>query len=280
MRSRSRAPAATAAPGWPISALLDRDSKAFTWANGWTRVWSNTRRQRVPRRLQRRRPQPPQPVHRRRSRQPVRHRDSAARRGRRTRFPAVPVRRRQPSRRTSAISGRTRSAICDQASFSLSNNLDLAGRRALAEDRRHLHAQLRQGRLFDRRQRVQGRLQLLRLRHRQRLRRLPARPSQRRARAAQHARRPADGHVLERLGGVLPGRLEAEPAADAVPRPALRGDRRVRRSSNDIYANFVPDRRRPSRRARTPRSRRCCRPGAVSARIARRLADDVGVGRG
>ena len=34
-----------------------------------------------------------------------------------------------------------------------------------------------------------------------------------RARAAQHARQPADGHLLERLGPLRPGRLEDEPAA-------------------------------------------------------------------
>ena len=88
----------------------------------------------------------------------------------------------------------------DQSSFSLSSNSTWLKGAPLDQVRRHLHAQLREGRLLDRRERVEGRVQLHRLRDRQRLRRFPARAAQHRPRAAQHARRPADGHRSRTTG--------------------------------------------------------------------------------
>ena len=182
-------------------------------------------RQRVARRLQRRRSQPPQPVHRRRGR-----RSGSASRCPRwpRRCPGFPQFIFAGTNRPSDIRDQRQNTFrdLDQASFSISNNTTwVKGRHSVRFGGIYTRNFAKDG-YSTGRERVEGPVQLQRLGHRQRLRRLPARPAQHRARAAQHARRPADGHRLERLGAVRAGRLQAQPAADAVPRPSLRSRRR------------------------------------------------------
>ena len=94
----------------------------------------------------------------------------------------------------------------------------MAEGRALDQVRRHLQPQLRKGRVFDRRKRVEGPIRFHGLGHRQLICRLPPRSSEPGSRTAEHPRRHPDGHVLERLGAFRPGRLEAEPEADVLCR--------------------------------------------------------------
>ncbi len=207
-RSPSRAPAATAAAGSPTSASSTasrrpsrlpaagrassraRSSTSSAPATAWTSATAAASSSPAT------------------SASHGRHRDSRAG-ARRAGLPAVHLRRARTGRRTSATSAQNTFRDLRQASFSISNNTTWLKGRHSVRVRRHLHAQLREGRLLHRRERVEGPVQLQRLGHRQRVRRFPARPAQHRARAAQHARRPADGHRLERLGAVRAGRLEA-----------------------------------------------------------------------
>ena len=199
-----------------------RSRRRTTFAGGWTRIWSEHDGQRVPRRLQQRTcaidgaSSSPAQVGAQLGLEvpPL----AAERPG----LPVVPVLRREPPVRHSRPAAehvpRSRSVV-----VLAQQQRDVAERAALDQVRRHLQPQLREGRLLHRSERVEGRVRLLRVCDRQLIRRLPARAAEPGARAAQHARRPADGHVLERLGRVRAGRLQAEPAADAVPGPALRG---------------------------------------------------------
>ena len=101
---------------------------------------------------------------------------------------------------------------------------------------------------------------------------LPARAAERRGRPGDQprpARRP-----FRRFRALRAGRLEAEPEGDGLPRPALRGRRRVareRRRARQLH---------PDRRRRPPRGAERGRGGEAAARTDRERPDAHRVGRG
>ena len=245
--------------------LLDRQSKATTLAAGWTRIWSGTL------------------VNEFRGgySTDTRNRKShfvagdagassgSSRRRWRPRSPGFPSFLFSGANRPSDIRDQRQNAFrdLDQSSFSLSSSTTwLKGRHSIKFGGIYTRNFAKDG-YSTGRERVERRLRLLGICDGQCVRGPPARAAEPDARAAQYPRRPADGHVLERLGGVRAGRRQAESPAHAVPRAAVRGHRRLRGQERHLR-ELRPDRRRASRRAEH-RDRRAAASGRRSDWAAR-----------
>ena len=191
----------------------------------------------------------------------ARHRERAEPDARSPRLPVVPVPRAGTNRPTNiADAGRNVDRTLGQNAFSLSDNLTLDQGRPLRSRRaasgRATWRATASG--FGVNFRGQYRFNAARRPATRSPTSCSACPSDVRDQVTN--RGPLDGHSND-FAGVRAGRLEGQQEPDGVPRPALRGRRRVAREQRHCWPTSSPDGRRPSRRAERGGGGASCRPG-------------------